>query len=408
MKLMFATILSACLFCAACDRTPAIPEPIDPIGIDSVQGPFKLKWQFWLNDQHEQMFCTNPLLIGSNILFSRMFAASDGLLTFRDGKTGDLVWNWDSPTNAGADHEAFNVSPNGVAVRSGDVFSIDIASGTTNWEYDEDDYGGGCQTPKIAIHGNYIYATQDDCGFSGRVSRVIRSPIGTLAMDTIATIVCSPELVAGADPPIVYPTADGDTLIIFQNRGDTTDLYAFSLNTRQQVWRQHHVDPFGVGNIFPMMIANDKLYYVGSFHALCLDPLTGEILWHTAMGLLNVRCVEETPLVTDGKVLVKSDMTGLLCLNAETGSVMWQNNAEGSAAPSGRVVRYKEYVMYIGGLGNAVYVHRLSDGELVYKLQTPNLKLDDDCTMRGLAVDEEAGLLYTTDGFFAQCYEINL
>ena len=120
-------------------------------------------------------------------------------------------------------------------MRFRNVFSIDAASGTTNWEYDEDDYGGGCQVPRVSIHGNYVYATQDDCGFSGRVSRVIRSPIGTLAMDTIATIVCSPELVAGAYPPIVYPTADGDTLIIFQNRGDTTDLYAFSLNTRQQV-----------------------------------------------------------------------------------------------------------------------------------------------------------------------------
>jgi outer membrane protein assembly factor BamB len=94
---------------------------------------------------------------------------------------------------------------------------------------------------------------------------------------------------------------------------------------------------------------------------LCLNTQTGDVVWEFyAQGTIG----EISPTYLDGKIYV-NDLGGrLYCLNAATGEVIWENDMEGS---SGSSLSLNEERIFVGTRKGVLNCHSRKTGEILWK-----------------------------------------
>lgn len=148
---------------------------------------------------------------------------------------------------------------------------------------------------------------------------------------------------------------------------------AAALNDLKVVWKQ----PVGTG-FSSVSVVDGKAYTMGNENedtdvVYCFDAVTGKPVWrHTYAEALNPKYYEggtsATPTVENGRVYTLSKTTHAFCLDAETGTVIWDKKldfTEPTWGFAGSVLILGDKAIY--NVGSAGLALNKADGSVIWK-----------------------------------------
>jgi outer membrane protein assembly factor BamB len=327
-------------------------------------------------------------------------------MTCVDKTSSEILWTWgdEDVTSASSISALSGIYTDGDQIfvnTNKTLLSIDAVTGVNRWKELSE---GGCFGKRANLIGDYMYHSHDDC-YPYETAGIVRCPVTGGTFDTLImfNMVNNYEIFLNAPSLSVKP--NGDSLLIFRLGSfnftlsvGRQDLIAFNLATNQIEWRMDEFEPTGDCNVRPVTIYDSKVYVMGKYTLHCFDANTGEKLWEKAEpgGLMGSTSV----IVVEGKVILKPDSNRLIAFDPTTGTQLWKvessvNDANGMAYYDGHI--------FVTGATPDIFVHRISDGKLVYRKNMLNRDL-----YHPLAIDPATGLLFTSDGRNALCFKIDL
>jgi len=137
----------------------------------------------------------------------------------------------------------------------------------------------------------------------------------------------------------------------------SSTVYSIDGETHELLWK-HRLNK----KVFSNPAVWNRIIVVATFEEtiLALDENTGNILWETEIQqesafssfdvLMNAQAhFDSSPAIADGKVYVRLKSGLLICLELETGNVLWQYQTEGAILASPAVVCEKMFIASTDG-----------------------------------------------------------
>uniref|UniRef100_A0A8C7MBT9 Aminoadipate-semialdehyde dehydrogenase n=2 Tax=Oncorhynchus kisutch TaxID=8019 RepID=A0A8C7MBT9_ONCKI len=189
------------------------------------------------------------------------------------------------------------------------------------------------------------------------------------------------------------PTVDPLTGLVMVGSHDG-HVYALDPQVRQCVWKRH----CGCGAVFssPCLHPSLRQLYVATLggHLLCLNPDTGAVLWTYS----RKTPFFSSPSCSSGHIIIGS-VDGNICCFSHTGEMVWQYVTNGPVFSSPCITPDKQRVV-CGSHDGCVYCLNCTDGSLVWRYQTPSRVYSSPCVFDGSAWGKEGTLvgLASTDG----------
>ena len=407
--------LIAALF--ACEKPiiePPLPPPPPPCGEPCDTTVLKFLWQAPIGADTGDYFSPQPMLYNGNLAITKMFGGPYDIVMFRDGQDGNLIWDWDNPIDIPSGESIGGVEKQKIYQNklilsaSHEINVVDMNTGIMLWRSDTQDKGGSGGV-RIALINDHIYHTHKPPGTFVDSSYLVRSSVHQPKWDTIFRLGLDEQgRTPSIQPGVLWVSPQGDSVYIFQNRGgsnssDQVDLYALNIQTLEVLWK---IDSLDTGScVRPPLVRNGKVYFSGYRNVFCIDAATGSILWKytVASGLFNTDLI-----IAENKLIVHPNLySTIAAVDLDTGAEIWKKTNTGDSPTD--IEYYHGHIFYASGGDGYIYVHRVSDGNLVKKLRSPNReKYGSALFTRPLNIDPANGRLYCTDGRFAICYQIKL
>ncbi|CDQ73962.1 unnamed protein product [Oncorhynchus mykiss] len=189
------------------------------------------------------------------------------------------------------------------------------------------------------------------------------------------------------------PTVDPLTGLVMVGSHDG-HVYALDPQVRQCVWKLH----CGCGAVFssPCLHPSLRQLYVATLggHLLCLNPDTGAVLWTYS----RKTPFFSSPSCSSGHIIIGSVDRNICCFS-HTGEMVWQYVTNGPVFSSPCITPDKQRVV-CGSHDGCVYCLNCTDGSLVWRYQTPSRVYSSPCVFEGSAWGKEGTLvgLASTDG----------
>ncbi len=198
-------------------------------------------------------------------------------------------------------------------------------------------------------------------------------------------------------PPSGYIEANGDTLLVFQDRRGRisppprhdTELICYNLTQKKVKWRAQHLAPTDVSNMVnPPVIdeINNRVYFLTLFTVFCFSLETGEELWKVKVD--NAGMVSSNYILSSGKLITITDQGYLIGFDAYTGERLYYNRISYCC------------VMNLKVLGDRIYltdprliVADVNTGQLKWKYGSRSFR-------GGVGVSEESDVMYGVGNYY--------
>ena len=381
--------------------------PIDPPVVAAPDtGMLALQWEQPLTGTGPSI--ETPIFFGGKVVVPNIWGDPNSKLLCFDQISGEKLWNWGSPVLDADDFKGsskiFGRNNTFIGCGENQVVSVDVNTGTTNWESNIASIGYGGKRANLL--GDYVYHIHENF-YPTTEAHLVRSHYqygGT--WDTLCSFYMVNDYELFMAPPSLHIKPNGDSLVIlhldqlnFHTSDARSDLIAYNLATHAIEWRKDDFEPTGNCNVRPVTIYDSKVYIMGKYILHCFDANTGQKLWEKPepgglMGSVNLT-------IAEGKVFVKPTNSHFKAYDAQTGDLVWDVSSS-TVSPNGSVY-YKGH-LFITGADIGIFVHRASDGKLVYLKQMPGR----DHLYQPISIDTQTGLLFTSDSRKALCFKIDL
>jgi eukaryotic-like serine/threonine-protein kinase len=277
------------------------------------------------------------------VVDGRVYAGSaDGYFYGLDALSGEKLWAFSvrqPDQSRGSAESSPTVVGDRVYVESGagDVFCINAADGSLVWDFST---GADASNPSPAVDGSYVYVGNSE----GGVFCLGAADGAKIWNFTVGGAVHSPTVANGY---VYLGSADGNVYCLRASDGAKVWNYTTEYNSNGPSHNYHW------GNTVSDPAVSDGKMYVGSsdFLVFCLDAASGSPIWNYTT---NAE-VYAAPTVASGYVFAGSYDGNLYCFNASDGSEIWSFpagvfspvNAGGSASSPA----IAEGVVYVVGNG---------------------------------------------------------
>lgn len=241
-----------------------------------------------------------------------------------------------------------------IGTRSGKVYALDGVSGNEIWSYDTDVSGSNSvdMYSSPTIHNGVLY-------------------IGTSTQKIIGLDINNGQLVWSffIDKDAVYSNpAIANGKVILTSFGSKGILYAVNVQDSAEAWRVN-VDEYMAD---PATDANNVFLHTDD--ALEAYDLTdGSLAWSYAIGGSNVgSAITTAPLVEGGKVYFGGREGKMKCLDAATGSLLWDYSVSSGVVHGSPALA--DGLLYFTGthFDNKIYALKASDGTEVWTYPVSN------------------------------------
>ena len=217
-------------------------------------------------------------------------------------------------------------------------------------------------------------------------------------------------------PPEVNINEYGDTILYFQNRqwnmdsswlGGKVDLYAYNLTKDSLEWLVESIDPYGNSSTCRPFYHDDKIYF-RCFRSLhCLDANTGESLWIYEFPNYWDNLHLGNMLIESGILIVKSSNDAIHAFDPNSGNLIWEKREAGITSC---YMKAYDGAVYYGSYDGYLRKVNATNGEVEWKILSPNHGVyptwDAEFT-NAVVIDPDTKRLYTTDGYFIMCFQLN-
>ena len=398
-------ILSLVIFFISCEKS-SLPNPADCPNLPCTDGPVPSKlgkldtlWSVPFSSGSYRP--SEHIKVIDGVVY---FSVGSNIIAYNSSNAKEL-YRWDDPDLGRQSSFEVCTSTMQVIVQSQSrIRSVDLVSGTTIASYHQkiEGYMAG---QRGALLGDYYYYTKRKSDRS--IAILMRSHKSDLQnWEEIYTLIQG-EDTGGSWANIesynlwINPT-NGDSVLVFQHRmsvPNRVDVVAFSLNTREILWRHNDVNTSGNSNHQQMLVMNDKAYIMAAEVVIAYDMFTGEVVWEHFAHDLAIRFMFQKFGFAESinAILVKGNSHRLYGLDPETGEKnLFVDDATFDSVGSGSPT-YHNGIIYYTTYGQ-LHAVRAATGEILWK---------EDSSMRhnsgfngDIAIDKENGVLFAADGYF--------
>ena len=150
-------------------------------------------------------------------------------------------------------------------------------------------------------------------------------------------------------------------------------MVALRASDGTEAWHYYEGNSHGCSNLGACTYWQDKVYVgTGTGRLVCLDANTHSILWTLNLGILTGI---DTPAIDNGELYVGTLAGKIYRVDATTGAVTWQVNSPGTCY--GSAVSLDDAQLYVMTTGGKVECHSRASGALVWSFQTGSWTLSN-------------------------------
>ena len=211
--------------------------------------------------------------------------------------------------------------------------------------------------------------------------------------------------------PTEWISPNGERIILFRNTRlpdagvIRSNIIAYNVTQSKIQWEIEDINENGNGTIH-MPLIKENLAFITNLNTIsCIDIISGTEVWETSdLGTSFYNCA---PVLTDDRLIVNGDNGVVAAIWLDGGSQSWRKN-DSSHNPS-KMAYYEGAIYYCTNdpLGNFMYALNANTGLEIYKATSPNENCRKNARLSwGLSIDENTGKLYTHDGYFAMCIQL--
>lgn len=299
-----------------------------------------------------------------------------------DTKTGKLAWKWKQDGKyqqpglilSGKDNVLILSDTKG-------ILGFDLESKQILWEHLHDEnvkYLGNAG--ELPIYGDYVYKILNFDNYYG-AECLVRYHILTGREERLKTFQPSEnQLSPNLSPPALWVNPKtNDSLLLMVNQWQRidlppekspTDLIAFNLTSNKVDWQSKEFTPWGTNGLYSPVIYKNTVMVAGDWSIYSFDLFTGTIVWRTQFPNLpwvgNFTTTKH--LLVDNRLIVNPAARDVMCLDAVTGSILWHNkNAASNCSPN---MLYHDNKLIIGSKGmGSVVIMDAKEGFVIHSEQ---------------------------------------
>jgi len=395
--------LSILLF-ASCEKDP-ISDPADCPNPPCTDEPAPSKLgkldTLWSVPISESYAGTEHIRVIDGVVY---FSVGPSILAL-NSSNGKKLYKWNDPDfGRQSSFEVCNSTMQVILQRQSRIRSVDLVSGTTLASYHQriDGYWAG---QRGALLGDYYYYTQ----LKNDRSHAILLRSHKIDLQNWEKVY---ELFQGDDTRGSWANVesynlwinpdDGDSVLVFQHRmavPDRVDVVAFSLKTREILWRHNDVNTSGNSNHQQMLVMNDKAYIMAAEVVIAYDMFTGEVVWEHFDRNLTISFMFHKFEYAGSidALIVKGASPRLYALDPETGEEkLFIEDAGANSVNAGSPLYHNGIIYYITEI--SLHAVEAATGKILWKersFMNPNSGFNGD-----IGIDAENGLLFAADGYF--------
>ena len=264
------------------------------------------------------------------------YRGEEGIVSL-DGRTGSLLWKNPIGGKGGASTPALKDGRIYVGSFSGDLYSVDAATGETVWKrtLEEDpQWWGIASSPLVLEEGVLVTAFS-----SGTLFRLDLDGDEVWSLST------------GRTDPYASP-ASRDGRVYFA--GGDPALYSVDLSSGTPLWKLPTEAPI----TSTPSVAYGSVFFATRDALVAVDAATGDELWKEPM-----RGTISSPAVSRGRVYVGSDDATLDCRDALDGELIWRTEVDSPVRSSPLVAGG---LVYFGSYQGVVYALDALDGSEIW------------------------------------------
>ena len=379
----------------------------------TVAPPFNTVWMSPIGISDSLYYTVGRTLLGEDFYLTiRNFRGPNNAIVARDLSTGEVKWTFSSPEELedGSSISDIKLYEDKIVISSwSHILVVGSQTGNLIWkssvEIENSDTAGETQ---ISVHNGYIYHSHTDRVVNGDDLYYVRSPIDAPQWDTLFSVHKSDY--TGFSPYGTSPSfvdLNGQTSGIFLTR-----LYNFSTHHSKEIYYSYNFELDSVvwtsqGAGGTPVVVEDKIYTFSRTHIQCFDAYSGELIWDQQLANSLEDAFGGNLIVVENQLVVKTDWHTIYSLNLETGDINWRTENAGTTPT---LLQYYNGNVYYSTIGNGkLYGVNVQSGEVILEERSPNEKFNPNATFTwsGVRIDQETGYLYTTDGVFAMCIDLN-
>jgi outer membrane protein assembly factor BamB len=359
-----------------------------------------------------------PVIHDNKVMFSSLKetspdgSANDKLIAL-DKASGKLIWEWSDLF--WDKYENFDENSNkpifenilAFAIGSRN-YTVNLNDGTTSWKNKT-----GTSDSHVGINNDQIYRTVTyspaDIGIFS--DQILEASIHTGEWHKVFEVSGGDSLRQSLSIPVFLKDSIGDEIMIMHNSTieetgtkNYTTPYLISYNrTKEKINYEVQLDEPGLYSgvdWFPI-VENDKVYLLVGKLIKCYDLKTGKEIWSRRF---NGDFLFSGALLDNGKIYANRDGSDptLYCIDAETGSIIWETPSAGTSSP---LQLHKGVLYFVGGSDGLFHCVNAATGKFIYSIKAPSQYKDhNDFFSRGCSVDHDTDKIYVASYTTAYCY----
>ena len=369
------------------------------------QNDLQVIWEYSFENISLENVSISPILWNNSVLASKYEINSnenDLLLSF-DKASGSINWTWEdfirpAPQSIRGKSKIHLIGSNLYACSSQDNYSINLLDGTTIWATDNDNGSKRTSLFEDLLFHSESYGTLP---YSDSTN-VLVTNVNDGSWRKVFGIQKTDDFEVYFEAPSAYINAEGDTLIIMQDRAarinpfeEKCDLYCYNQTADSLVWVKYDFTSSGSSNVQPPIVEGDRLYFGGKWDVVCLELPSGDEVWRKN---LYWDFQGSNNLIHEDLWITNLDNGDLIALNKYTGEIAWVNEDLSYCCTELRV--YDDRI-YFGN--NDLYIVDVFTGDLLHKFSSPNPNGE---FYNAVAVDLENKRMYCSDGYSLLCMDV--
>ncbi len=388
-------------------------ELIDPPTIK--KEVFELIWVTSLHDSKEIVNLNNGQVYDDFYIYSGDKDDSLSLFGF-DTTEGIRLWDFNNSSEVSDEiDKSFLFNSNYIGLTSKGLVSVNLDSKVLNWEIALSPiYFRTAKSSKVYNDNLYYPVEIGGVGLNSDAVAILKINLVNGEFTEIYRKENDSSGVKSISPPVVNFNSDGDEIIIFSERPneDTSppatiqDIVAYNVTKKVESWRTSNFSAFYASNgIHPPIIHNDIVITGGDWSIYAFDINTGQQLWRYQVPGYDQFGIWTTTnhLIHNDRLYVNPSGHPIICLNPIDGSVIWENLEDAPNCTDNMIYYEKEdYLVYTSwGLGSVMIIDALT-GELVHRERSEDSTFNNDPVY-----DPETDMFFTSTYKHAIGFKIN-